>query len=82
MQTEYIDELVLNEQEKPENEVQLIDQMEIPVETKPENEVQTIEEFIISGKEKEPLVIEYLDYLTIEVDQNWLIGRKIYKIDF
>ena len=50
--------------------------MEILKEAKPENEIQYNEEFIIPKKEKEPLLIEYLDYLSIVVDQNIINQNK------
>jgi hypothetical protein len=49
--------------------------MEILKEEKPENEVQLIDEFMIPKKEKEPLLIEYLDYLSIIVDQKTRIDK-------
>jgi hypothetical protein len=71
--SEYIDELLIKSEEKPENEIQLIDQMEILKEAKPIqiNKIDKKDKFTIPGtaKQKSPLAIEYLDYLTILVDQ-------------
>ena len=43
--------------------------MEIIKEGKPDNEIAYIEELNIPKVDKEPLAIEYLDYLSIIVDQ-------------
>ena len=51
--------------------------MEIIKEAKPENEIDYIEELNIPKIEKQPLLIESLDYLTILVDQNLRIQRKL-----
>ena len=59
--------------------MQIIEQMEIIKEEKPENEIQHNEEFMILKKEKEPLAIEYLDYLTILVDQQLRAQRTTQK---
>ena len=83
--SEYIDELLIKSEEKPENEIQLIDQMEILREAKPVqiSKIDKKDKFTIPGtaKQKSPLAIEYLDYLTITVDQNWRAQNKMKKCE-
>ena len=86
LQTEYIDEIKVTGI-KPENEIQLIDQMEIFKTPKRQiNEIVYLEDVQIKSGPKAPLIIDQQDYLSIQTDQNLLIGRKpeslrIYEIE-
>ena len=53
LQSEYIDELIIEGEFKGENEIQLVDQMEILKAEKPDNEIKFIDELNISSIEKE-----------------------------
>ena len=59
--------------------------MEILREAKPVqiNKIDKKDKFTIPGtaKQKSPLAIEYLDYLTIAVDQNWRAQNKMKKCE-
>ena len=55
---EYIDEILIQGFDRPENEIQLIEQMEILKEIKPENIIDYTEEFLINKIEKEPYEIQ------------------------
>ena len=57
--------------------------MEILKDIKPDNQIEYIEELNIPCIEKEPLYIETLDYLAIEVDQRLRAVKrsKIYEIE-
>ena len=81
-QVEYIDEILIEGFDMPEIQAQLIEQMEINREERKENEIQKNEEFIILKKEKEPLEIEYLDYLVVLVDHRWRFYNKMKKCIF
>ena len=104
LQTEYIDELLIQGNAKPENQIQLIDQMEILKEDKHKNEIDYIDDIQILKEEKpdnaiesadefellssvpkikkSPLIVDYQDYLSIEVDQKLRAKNrsKIYSI--
>ena len=88
MQQEYIDELFIKGNDQPENEIQLIDQMEILRQPQEEvkvqipkiNRISKNDKFTIRGKPKSPLSVEYLDYLSIVVDQSIINQRRQYKI--
>ena len=88
IQQEYIDELFIEGNDQPENEIQLIDQMEILRQTQEEvkvqipkiNRISKNDKFTIRGKPKSPLSVEYLDYLSIVVDQSIINKRRQYKM--
>ena len=69
LQTEYIDELYIQGEIRPENEIQVIDQMDILKSPKPENEVNYIDDIQLLSQPKKPLMIDYQDYVEIQIDQ-------------
>ena len=81
LQTEYIDELVIKGEIKPENEEQSIEQMHIlgTKIIKPQNEIEYLDDVVLLSKPKEPLTIESLDYLSIQADQTFTRLGKLQK---
>ena len=76
LQTEYVDELKIKGITKPDNEIQLINQMEILKSgIKPTNAIEYLEEVQLLSAPKAPLIIESLDFISIEKDQRLLRGK-------